>query len=184
MGHQKNDNYEHNSDFLKSAISDLAGNLALVDTKISIILATVVVVLGLVVACKSSILRAYDFYSNTCVWKALFLFLSFACIVSIILTFVFGVRCVMIRFGKSKTKSLWFFRTEEYGGISEKNYIEKAIKSTDDTILNSLASEVYKLNKINNKKMNEGKKTIVFFSISCGIISVLMMMVAVFYLVA
>lgn len=32
--------------------------------------------------------------------------------------------------------------------------------------------------------MNEGKKTIVFFSISCGIISVLMMMVAVFYLVA
>ena len=77
-----------------------------------------------------------------------------------------------------------YFRTEEYGGISEKNYIEKAIKSTDDTILNSLASEVYKLNKINNKKMNEGKKTIVFFSISCGIISVLMMMVAVFYLVA
>ena len=67
MGHQKNDNYEHNSDFLKSAISDLAGNLALVDTKISIILATVGVVLGLVVACKSNILRAYDFYSNTCV---------------------------------------------------------------------------------------------------------------------
>ena len=112
MGHQKNDNYEHNSDFLKSAISDLAGNLALVDTKISIILATVGVVLGLVVACKSSILRAYDFYSNTCVWKALFLFLSFACIVSIILTFVFGVRCVMIIFVKSKTKSLLFFITE------------------------------------------------------------------------
>ena len=41
MGHQKNDNYEHNSDFLKSAISDLAGNLALVDTKISIILETI-----------------------------------------------------------------------------------------------------------------------------------------------
>lgn len=183
MGHQKNDNYEHNSDFLKSAISDLAGNLALVDTKISIILATVGVVLGLVVACKSNILRAYDFYSNTCVWKVLFLFLSFACIVSIILTFVFGVRCVMIRFGKSKTKSLWFFRTEEYGGISEKNYVEKAIKSSDDTILNSLASEVYKLNKINNKKMNAGKKTIFFFSISCCIIAALMLMVGVFYLV-
>ena len=139
MGHQKNDNYEHNSDFLKSAISDLAGNLALVDTKISIILATVGVVLGLVVACKSNILRAYDFYSNTCVWK---------------LTFVFGIRCVMIRFGKSKTKSLWFFKTEEYDGISEKTYVEKAIESTDKTILNSLASEVYKLNQINNKKMN------------------------------
>lgn len=182
MEHQNKENYEHSSDFLKSAISDLAGNLALLDTKISIILATVGVILGLVVACKSNILKAYDFYSNACVWKVLFLFLSFAYILSIILTFVFGIRCVMIRFGKSKTKSLWFFKTEEYGGISEKNYVEKAIKTQDETILNSLASEVYKLNKINNKKMNEGKRTIVFFSISCAIISLLMMMVGVFYL--
>lgn len=183
MGNQNKDNYEHSSDFLKSAISDLTGNLALLDTKISIILATVGVVLGLVVACKSNILRAYDYYSNTCILKVLFLFLSVAYIASIILTFVFGIRCVMIRFGKSKSKSLWFFKTEEYGGISEKSYVEKAMKSKDDTILNSLASEVYKLNKINNKKMDEGKKTILFFSISCCIIAALMLMVGVFYLV-
>ena len=171
------------SDFLKAAISDLTGNLTLLDTKISLIMATVGVILGLVVACKSNVLKAYHFYENICVLKAIFLLLSVAYIVSVIITFVYGIKCIMIRFGKSKSSSLWFFQTEDYGGITEQNYLQKVKHMTDDSIIKNLAVEVYKLNKINNRKMRTGKTTVIMFAISCAIISVLMIMVGISYLV-
>ena len=176
-------NYDNTIDFLKQAISDLTGNLTLLDTKISIVMATVGVILGLVVTCKSNVLKAYYFYSDYCILKALFLLLSASYIVSVITTFVYGIKCIMIRFGKSKSSSLWFFNTDDYGGITEKHYLHKVQKLTDATIMQNLAIEVYKLNKINNHKMHAGKRTIILFSISCAIISALMIMVGFSYLV-
>ena len=85
-------NYDEKIDFLKAAISDLAGNLALLDTKISIIMATVGVILGLVVACKSNILKAYYFYLDNCCLKHIFLLLSVAYIISVVITFVYGIK--------------------------------------------------------------------------------------------
>jgi len=175
--------YDSTNDFLKVAISDLTGNLTLLDTKISIIMATVGVILGLVVACKSNILKAYYFYENICIFKVVFMLLSAAYIVSIIFTFVYGIKCIMIRFGKSKSSSLWFFQTEDYGGITEQNYIKKVKYMTDESIMKNLAVEVYKLNRINNRKMLTGKTTIILFAISCAIISALMIMVGISYLV-
>lgn len=176
-------NYGNTSDFLKLAISDLTGNLTLLDTKISLIMATIGVILGLVVACKSNILKAYYFYEGICIFKAIFLLLSAAYIVSVIITFVYGIKCIMIRFGKSKSSSLWFFQTEDYGGITEQNYIQKVKHMTDESIMKNLAVEVYKLNSINNRKMRTGKTTIILFAISCAIISALMIMVGISYLV-
>jgi len=175
--------YDSTNDFLKVAISDLTGNLTLLDTKISIIMATVGVILGLVVACKSNVLKAYYFYENICIFKVVFMLLSAAYIVSIIFTFVYGIKCIMIRFGKSKSSSLWFFQTEDYGGITEQNYIKKVKYMTDESIMKNLAVEVYKLNRINNRKMLTGKTTIILFAISCAIISALMIMVGISYLV-
>lgn len=176
-------NYNNTNEFLKTAISDLTGNLTLLDTKISIILATVGVVLGLVVACKSNILKAYHFYYDCCLLKSIFLFLSFAYVISVIVTFIYGIKCIMIRFGKSKTASLWFFNTEAYGGISEKEYIKKVKCMSDESIITNLAVEVYKLNAINNKKMRAGKTTICLFGVSCGIVAAIMLMVGISYLV-
>ena len=175
--------YDITNDFLKVAISDLTGNLTLLDTKISIIMATVGVILGLVVACKSNILKAYYFYEDICIFKAIFLLLSATYIVSIIFTFVYGIKCIMIRFGKSKSSSLWFFQTEDNGGITEQNYIKRVKYMTDESIMKNLAVEVYKLNRINNRKMLTGKTTIILFAISCAIISALMIMVGISYLV-
>lgn len=175
-------NRNNTNDFLKTAISDLKGNLTLLDTKISVIMATVGVVLGLVVACKSNILKAYYFYAENCLLKTIFLLLSVVYVISIISTFVFGIKCIMIRFGKSKSSSLWFFDTETYGGISEKKYIKKVKELTDEMITNNLAVEVYKLNAINNRKMRVGRITIILFSVSCGIIATIMVLVGVYYL--
>ena len=175
--------YDSTNDFLKVAISDLTGNLTLLDTKISIIMATVGVILGLVVACKSNILKAYYFYEDICIFKAIFLLLSATYIVSIIFTFVYGIKCIMIRFGKSKSSSLWFFQTEDNGGITEQNYIKRVKYMTDESIMKNLAVEVYKLNRINNRKMLTGTTTIILFAISCAIISALMIMVGISYLV-
>ena len=174
--------YSNTNDFLKTAISDLTGNLTLLDTKISIVLATVGVVLGLVVACKSNVLKAYYFYSENCLFKFIFLSLSLAYIISIITTFIFGIKCIMIRFGKSKSSSLWFFKTEAYGGITEQKYIQNIRRMSDEYIMKNLAVEVYKLNTINNRKMRAGKTTIVMFSISCAFIAALMIMVGISYL--
>lgn len=171
------------NDFLKVAISDLAGNLNLLDTKISIIIATAGVILGLVATCKSNILKAYCFYEDICCLKAIFLLLTVAYIVSIIITFICGIKCIMIRFGKSKFSSLWFFDTESYGGISEKQYLQKIKHMSKQSITENLSIEVYKLNTINNRKMRTGKTTIILFSISCAIIAALMIMVGITYLV-
>ena len=89
----------------------------------------------------------------------------------------------MIRFGKSKSSSLWFFQTEDYGGITEQNYLQKVKHMTAESITKNLAVEVYKLNRINNRKMRTGKTTIIMFAISCAIISALMIMVGISYLV-
>ena len=175
--------YDRTNDFLKVAISDLTGNLTLLDTKISIIMATVGIILGLVVACKRNVLKAYYFYENICIFKTVFLLLSAAYIVSTIFTFVYGIKCIMIRFGKSKSSSLWFFQTEDYDGITEQNYIKRVKYMTDESIMKNLAVEVYKLNRINNRKMLTGKTTIILFAISCAIISALMIMVGISYLV-
>lgn len=176
-------NYDNTSEFLKAAISNLTGNLTLLDTKISIILATVGVVLGLIIACKSNVLKAYYFFANNYFFKVLFLFLSGILIIGIIMTFAFGIKCIMIRFGKSKSSSLFFFNTETYGGISERDYMQKIIKMSDEEIMKNLADEVYKLNTINNQKMRAGKITITLFAITCAVIAALMILVGIKYLV-
>ena len=175
-------NCNNKMDFLKAAITDLSGNLKLLDTKVSIIIASIGVVLGLVVSCKSNYLKAYFYYSVNCMLKTIFLLLSAAFIIRVILTFAFGINCIMIRIGKGKSLSLWFFSTERFGGITEQNYYQKVQHMTDETILKNLANEVYKLNTINNLKMRAAKKTIVLFSLSCLIILVLMVMVGFSYL--
>ena len=176
-------NYDNTSEFLKAAISNLTGNITLLDTKISIILATVGVVLGLIIACKSNVLKAYYFFANNYFFKVLFLFLSGILIIGIIMTFAFGIKCIMIRFGKSKSSSLFFFNTETYGGISERDYMQKIIKMSDEEIMKNLADEVYKLNTINNQKMRAGKITITLFAITCAVIAALMILVGIKYLV-
>ena len=177
-----NSNCDCTNNFMKVAISDLTGNLTLLDTKISIIMATVGVIMGLVVACKSNILKAYYFYSNYCFFKSIFLLLSVIYIITIIATFAFGIKCIMIRFGKSKSSSLWFFKTKDCGGISEQDYIHRIRYMSNEAIMKNLAIEVYKLNTINNQKMRAGKITLIFFSVSCGIIAALMIMVGISYL--
>ncbi len=180
---RNNANYDKTDEFLKDAISDLSGNLTLIDTKISIILATVGVILGLVVACKSNILKAYYFYSDNNISNVVFLLLSLIYVISIIITFIYGIKCIMIRFGKSDSKSLWFFKTKDYGGISEENYIQKVKCMSEETMMKNYAAEVYKLNQINNKKMYAGKVTIILFAVSCATIATLMVMVGISYLV-
>ena len=68
-------NCDSTNDFLKAAITDITGNLALLDTKISIVMATVGVILGLVVACKSNIFGYflyYQYHKCICVWNQLY----------------------------------------------------------------------------------------------------------------
>lgn len=171
------------NDFLFAAISNLAGNLNFLDTKISIVMAAVGVVLGLVVACKSNILRAYNYYSECCVLKVVFMLLSFVSILSMLFVFVFGIRCIMVRFGKSESPSMWFFRTVNYGGIPEQEYYQKIKQMTDKDVTNSLSSELYKLNSINDRKMRAGRAAIVSFFISCISLFFSMFMVGIAYLV-
>ena len=170
-------------DFLLAAISDLTGNLNLLDTKISIVMATVGAILGVAVACKSNILKAYNYYSNSCILKILFLLFLFIFVLSVLTTFICGIQCIMIRVGKSKSPSLWFFNTEKFGGISEQDYYRKIKRMTNEDINKNLSTELYKLNAINNCKMRSGRNTILFFSISSFAFFAMMIMVGISYLV-
>ena len=177
------DNYQNTCEFLKAAISDLAGNLNLIDTKISIVMATAGVLLGLAIACKSNFLSAFHFYSGNYFLKAVFISLTVTYSVVVLLTYIFGINCIMIRFGKSKRPSLWFFETEEYGGVGEKNYIQKIKQMNDEGIVENLSVEVFKLNTINHAKMLAGRKTLICFSISSAILFSITIMASISYLI-
>ena len=137
--------------FLTNAISDIATNIQLADTKVSIIMGSLVAFIAGILACNEQIFHVLSSI-NPCSWLgvsivafALLLFLS------ILAVFVFGILTIRGHVSNIGYKSKWFL-----SGVS-KEYSFDAYKQdlhamTNDDIIENMGAELYKLNDINQQK--------------------------------
>lgn len=173
--------YSSIQNYLISAISNLAQNINLLDTKVSILMGTSGLILGLIVTCRSNVYYAYLIFKTNTVTNFVFFFLVACYLFSLFETFYFGLKSLISRIGKSKHDSLWFFSTENKK-TSEDQYYKKVYDLSDKEMIKSLSSEVYKLNSINCIKIKNSKFSIVFFSISCFMVLLIFIVVGIVYL--
>lgn len=164
---------------LLATISDLSGNLKLLDTKVSILIAAAGVIFGALISCRGNIFKAYNYFSMIPYLKYIFLILTICYIVSIVIFISYGLSTIMPRIGKSRKNSIWFFDTDI---VSEEKYKEKISNYSTQDLLECLESEVYKLNQINRNKIKRSRIAIKTFKVSCYIFMSVMIMVGIFYI--
>lgn len=149
--------------FLSNAISDIAIYIQLADTKVSIIMGTLVALLAGILACYEHILQLIS-KIKPCSWIgtviaifAMWLFISF------IAVFIFGILTIRGHASKIGYQSKWFLvrSTKEY---SFDTYKQDINTMTDQDIIENMAAELYKLNDINQQKSKTMKWVIRFFA--------------------
>lgn len=158
--------------FLANAISDIATYIQLADTKVSIIMGAVVAILVGIAACYEPIGCVIK-NIKPCSWiGVLFIILLIAGLLSVILTFVFGIMTIRGHVCIIDYKSKWFLAksTKEY---SFDDFTRDIQRMNDNDIIINMAAELYKLNDINRQKMKTMKWTLRAFSTFLIIIAAL-----------
>lgn len=155
---------EMKQNFLSNAISDITTYIQFTDTKVSIIM-------GSVVALVVGFLACYDLISKVlkdimpCSWLGIciciFTLINFF---SLIAVFAFGI--LTIRGHKSDIgyKSKWFL-SQSVNEYSFDIFKEDLKIMTDEDIIENMAAELFKLNDINRQKAKTMNRTIHAFSL-------------------
>ena len=163
--------------FLSSAISDISAYIQLIDTKVSIIMATVVAIIMGGFTCYEPI-EALISLVKPCSWQNVMLTISMTALsINIVNVFVFGILTIRSHSSKIGYASKWFLpqSTAEY---SFDVYKEDILSMSDEDVIVNMAAELYKLNDINRQKNTTYKWALRFFSatlISIGGICVLIL---------
>lgn len=162
MEHNEKSN-EMKQTFLSNAISDIAIYIQLADTKVSIIMGSLIALVAGFLACYEPIAQAFA-KIKPCSWQGnvitVFVILH---LFSFIMVFVFGILTIRGHVSKIAYKSKWFLSqpTKEY---SFDTYKADISSMTNEDIIENMAAELYKLNDINRQKSVTTKWTICFFA--------------------
>lgn len=166
LEHMKNEiNMGKIQNFLGSAITDISGYIKFSDTKVSIIMAALGVIIAGVINCRSIICDTYNSipkcnYIQLLSWGIIILFLA-----STTMVYFWGLKTIMSHTSEVSFKSVWFIKEskEEYLFETYKKEIERM---TPKDIVDVMAAELYKLNDINKQKISTTKKAIKAFSVT------------------
>lgn len=156
---------EAKREFLSSAISDISAYIQLADTKVSIIMATVVALIVGFFSCYDSfkqLVAPIKPYS----WQEIaLLILATLLSISTISVFVFGILTIRSHVSNIKYKSKWFLpqSTKKY---SFDTYKADVLSMNDEDIIINMAAELYKLNDINRQKQATNRWVLRSFSTS------------------
>ena len=149
--------------FLSSAISDISTYIQLADTKVSIILGSLVALIAGIAACDEPILNAFQ-NLVPCSWLgvivSILLIFNF---LSVISAFIFGILTIRGHVSIIGYKSKWFLpqSCKEYSFDAFKHDV---LAMTPNDIVENMAAELYKLNDINRQKAKTTKWVILSFS--------------------
>lgn len=149
--------------FLSSAISDISSYIQLSDTKVSIIMATLVALVATVVSCFEPIICVFV-NIKPCSWLGVtIIILVSVFFVSFVAVFVFGILTIRGHSSNIEYKSKWFLRqsTKEYSFDKYKNDVNLM---TDEDVIENMTAELYKLNDINRQKLATTKWVMRSFS--------------------
>lgn len=167
--------YVKTQNFLSSAISDISGYIKVFDTKVSIIMAALGVIISGIINCRQII---YDTYENIQTYSLLFVFFCIVALIfffSIVLVYYWGLKTIKSHVCSIYFKSLWFIKEkkEDYSFEAYKVDVEKM---TEKDIVDTMAAELYKLNDIFRQKALSTKKTIGAFAASLAVLFVIVLL--------
>ena len=162
--------YEIKQMFLANAISDLSNYIQLADTKVSIIMGSLVALVAGMLASFDTIHRAFSTIVP-CTWIGVCIFvLSFLYLISILTVFIFGILTIRGHSSNTEYKSKWFIvqSTTEYTLDAYKRDLDAM---TPKEVIENMTVELYKLNDINRQKSKTLKWSIETFGTSLFFLS-------------
>lgn len=151
--------------FLTNAISDISTYIQLADTKVSIIMGSLIALIAGILACYDPIIQILSDILP-CSWMGICLVVFFLIyLLSTIGVFVFGILTIRGHTSVIGYKSKWFLP------LSAKEYSFDAYKQdlhfmTDKDIIENMGAELYKLNDINRQKSKTMKWAVRSFATS------------------
>ena len=162
---------------LLSAISEINGTIKLIDTKVSIMLAAAGIFFSALIACRSNVLKAYYYYSNSGCSKIAFVLFSVLFILLILAFASFALLTILPRSGKNKS-SIWFFDAKN---ITIEKYFKRVDNATEKELMRTLKSELYSLNQIAHTKILLSKIALILFWASIFTFIMIIIMVGYYY---
>jgi len=157
--------FSKTQNFLNSAINDVSGWIKFLDTKVSIIMVALGVVISGIINCREII---YDTYQMLQVYSLLHIFfcvLVFMFAIATALVYFWGLQTIKAHRCNINFKSLWFI-IEKKDDYPFEIYKEDIKKMTEKDVIDALAAELYKVNDIYRQKAVTMKRTIRVFGIA------------------
>lgn len=158
--------------FLNSAINDVSGWIKFLDTKVSIIMVALGVVISGIINCREII---YDTYQMLQVYSLLHIFfcvLVFMFAIATALVYFWGLQTIKAHRCNINFKSLWFI-IDKKDDYPFEIYKEDIKKMTEKDVIDALAAELYKVNDIYRQKAVTMKRTICVFGIALVVLFII-----------
>lgn len=161
----KNKTDEMKQMFLSNAISDISTYIQLADTKVSIIMGSLVALIAGVMACYEPIGEIINSI-KPCSWIGIvFVLILMLCVVSVVLVFIFGILTIRGHVSNIDFDSKWYL-TKDTKSYSLDLYLSDLDAMSKKDITDNMAAELYKLNDINRQKAKTMRWVMRFFSSS------------------
>lgn len=164
--------YSKTQNFLISAISDISGYIKFLDTKVSIIMAALGVIISGTINCRETVFNTYNKiqkYSFLNIFMCIVMLLFSLCV---ILVFFWGLCTIKAHYCSIDYKSAWFIKDkkEDYSFEAYKHEVENM---TSKDVIDTLSAELYKLNDIYKQKAKTTKCAIREFATALVLLVVL-----------
>ena len=150
--------------YLLAAISDVSGNIQLMDTKVSIIMAAQGVIIAGLLSIYDNLAKVAKYYDSV-LEKSVCVITVLGFFIFMTLVYVFGLRTIEARSTKLNKATSWFVTSDRLQKGFDDYLLDFKSKS-DDNLLDEIASELFKLNDINSRKMEEANWTVKMFKLS------------------
>lgn len=167
---KEKDNNTELQTFLNSAIADISGYVKFLDTKVSIIMAALGVVIAGIINCRNLIMDTYNIVKVDETKCMILIAIVMSLLTSIFYVYFWKIRTLMAHNCNIQYESVWFIRKE----IAFEKYRKKVKKMDSNDITDTMIAELYKLNYINKMKMRFISKTIKAFGASIIILVIVL----------
>lgn len=165
---------------LLAAISDIQESIRFMDTKITFLLGVIGIIFASLVGCKDDFFTVYIGILSE--GKLLYFVYLVAIVIYLISTagvFLFAVRCMLPKNNSNKdNNNIWFLNKH----IEFVEYKDTVDSLKENNITELLIRELYNVNIINRRKLQEVKRAFQSFAVSCISLAILFIYLILYYL--
>lgn len=169
---QKNDSeidYVRTQSFLSSAISDISGHTNVFDTKVSIVMAALGVIISGLINCRKLLYSSYKSLEQGSMFYVLFYVTLFIFCISMVLVYYWGLQTIRTHACNISFKSLWFIK-EKQEAYPFEIYKADIEKLTVKDIINNMSAELFKLNDIYRQKQVTTRRAVSAFAVALAML--------------